>query len=483
MSSCSYHADKQGSWHCPSCIKSFCTTCFPGGEKNFDGTSARCPLCRSELTFSVEDEDLPPFWRISWQFFRYPLQLQPMILLGLLFLVTQIAMSDLSATVTEQAGQLVVGGVLALALFIMVIHYGLAIIAALSEEQWQAPKLFDSESNILLTFKLLVALFVMYFFAGLLSMVSHSLAVIASVLVTLSIPAVTMVIALTHSLRDATNPAILARVMVRIGWSYLLLWFAYTAVSNGGTALVWLFEGTESIKFLVTLLVVGSAYFSLVAYAMMGYTLFVNRNKLGLGNAEQQGVSLEPAEYDCQRVLGYSHLLLFEGRKKQAFEMVKDGLRRYPNEMRLRERMHRLLMLSEQTVLLDNHSQRYLALLHEKGNIGAAARTLDEVITKIPGFEPEPELRYAIANIYFQQGRFDKAEALIGEPESWPASYTDRAGLYLLLAKAGLESGRPLQSVAEFAATAGKLATPASQQQLEAQQLNQMALKMAEHSE
>ncbi|GAA5217671.1 hypothetical protein ACFSJ3_07095 [Corallincola platygyrae] len=479
MSGCSYHADQPQSWHCPSCEKSFCTSCFPGGEGNFEQGKARCPLCRGDLDFVPSDDAKPPFWKVSGDFFKYPLQLQPILLVTILLVLTQIALSQFMNLIDGQYGDIGLALTLAVVIFGWISHYGLTVMRLVADEEWKAPSVFGEEHNLLLTIKLFLA----YISCGVAvfatAFVSPNLAIMVMFFLTFAMPAIVMILGITESVRDATNPVLMVKMIYRIGWAYGLLWLAQMAISNG-SAYVTGSVGfqSESIKLIVSLLVLATTYFSMVSFAMMGYFLLEHKQKLGIAGGES-GETLAPAEFDIRKALGFSHVYLFEGRNSQAFELVKGALRRYPDDLRLRERMHRLLILKGDQELLFKHANKYFDQLIAKGNIGAVARAIDELLAKYPAFRPSVEVASEVASLFVRQGRFEKADSLVGDVDAWECDSNVKASLYLLLAKSALESGKVLSEVTTNAHAAAKLAKPGSPTSLEAAQLIDAAKKMA----
>ncbi len=483
MSTCNYHPNRDARWHCPNCQKAFCGNCFPGGDSNFYNGEARCPLCREPMSYQANNTAMPPFWRQSGRFFSYPLQKIPLLLLLICFAAVQLVVTDLS----DRFGllpQLLARGAAILALLVLATNYSLAVIRCTAEDDWQAPPL--SGGDITPSLKLMFGYFLVGVVISGLGLQAEPLSIAASLFFTLAVPAISMVLAVTGSMSSAFNPALLFRMIVRIGWSYLLLWLAYTAITNGSMLLATQVLDQEalaagdfgSLKSMLMLTSLSGIYFMLVASAMMGYTVYANSHKLGI-EAKVLGEPLPDDEYAVKRALGFSHIFAQEGRAQAAIGEIRTALGRYPDDLNLRARMHQLLMKHGDDDALLRQGEKYFDLLQKQRRLGVAVQLMDDINRRCPDYQLDVERRLPLAELLHQQGRFDKVEQLLSDLTQWPQDSAAQAQAWLLLAKNRLESGQPLVEVSNAADQAAEHPYAGNQIVEEARTLQQMATKMA----
>lgn|GEM_PF-847956 len=430
MNSCKYHPDRHSSWNCSRCHTDFCTTCFPGGSGNFGVPGPKCPLCLGDLEYQGDGREKEPFWRISHRFFSYPFQFQTLLLSVLMLVAGSSMLFGL------------MGLVITLLMVAMFFRYGFLVIESLASNDWEAPPALSAiGGSDHLILKMMVVILASGFAVGFLGHQSEFMGIIANGFVSLAMPACIMVMAMTRSMSAALNPIRLTQLMIRVGWSYLLLWFSLSIVWNGPFLIVWMMDESSSVLWATTFWILSSAYFGLVAYAMMGYTIYSRSHELGVSDFMEQGELLEPAQYEIKQALGFSFIYMWEQRRDQAMSTLQLALNKYPNDLRLLEQMLRLLLLGSSAEKIASHAEKYYRALDTGKNAGRAAVIYDELSSKIKGYRPaRPHQRFQIAEFFGRTGKYPKVIALLHDFEQWQG-YPGVQAAAVLLARAYTESG------------------------------------------
>lgn len=429
MTHCRYHSERPALWDCPGCAAAYCSECIPGGEENFNRGEPRCPLCLKELGFLGEGVEAEPFWRRSGELFGYGLRTGPLIGAVIAGLVMAMSPGFIQALLT-------------LAVNVVLLKFGLMVTVRLASGDWEPPSLWQAvEGDLTLFFKqlaliigiLLLPILVMAAGAPLLGGLFLFLALLA-------VPAGIMILATSESLMQAMNPLAQLKLIVTIGWPYLLLWFALTAVISAPDLAAWLFMDTALEEIGVFIIGALAFYSTVVAYALMGYLLFQHAGALGIAGYQERGRSLPVDRYQRQTGLGLSHVYAREGRMDDALGAVERGLAAQPLDPALHERKHRLLKSMQAEKRLVRHSEEYCGLLVRAGNPGSATAVLEDTWRRQPDFRlPDPVAALAIAEVFYQHGKLRQAKKLLVNLHRDHPDFAELGRAYLLLARIYLE--------------------------------------------
>ena len=430
MHRCQYHSERSALWSCWPCARYYCSECIPGGERNFGGGEPCCPLCNTSLDYLGGGVEAEPFWQKGPDLLRYGLKAGP------------LTAAAVTALVYSIGGQGLLLLLLTYGFYLVLLSYALKITVRMARGSWEPPSFGQAFSDDLsLSWKqvgLVVLLFVIPF--GVAVFVTPILGGLLFLLAMLALPAAIMLLALTESLFDAINPVMQWRLISAVGWPYLLLWFALSAVLTAPD-LVALALGDSAGGFGVILLINFLAFYSLlVAYALMGYLLFQYGGELGIAAHQERGRSLSVQDYQRKAALGVSHIYAREGRIEDALDVVNRALGRQNQDMALHERKHRLLKSRKNLRELAHHGRDYCRILVAGGNPGSATSVLRDIWQQDPDFKlQDPVAGLAIARVFYEQGRFrDAKRLLVNLHRDYPQF--DRLGeAYLLLGRIYLE--------------------------------------------
>lgn len=427
---CSFHRERSGLWDCPECGRVYCGECIPGGEDNFSGGEPRCPLCTKSLQYRGGGVEAAPFWRRGPELLRYGVRPRP---LGVAMLAALLFLVGLSSLITL---------VLLLLGYLVLVSYGLDITMRMAQGDWDSPRLGQAyRNNRELSLKQL-ALFVIILGIPVAAVITGSpvLGGLLFVLAMMVMPAAVMILALSECLADAINPVMQWRVMQAVGWPYLLLWLALSAVT-AAPDLVLMLVGDAGMGLASVFLVNVVAFDSLlIAYALMGYLLYQYGGELGLAGQQRRGRSLPPAQYRRKSAQGLSHIYAQQGRLEDALDAINTALAGDSGDLALRERKHRLLTSLEDKRKLTRHGREYCQQLAAAGNPGNATSVLKDIWQLDPDFRLEnPSASLAIARVFFQQRRFREVRHLLVHLHRDHPAFEQLGEAYLLLARVYLE--------------------------------------------
>ena len=273
---CHYHPAKPAYWSCQRCGKTMCQECVEardmGGHRQGQKLHV-CPNCNLPLHWLGVGNIIDPFWKRIPGFFLYPLSLRPLaLMLGL----------SVVAALLPKTGILAVVG--AVGIWGMAFKYAYAILKNTVGGDLTAPPL--NATNLYKDFGPVakqVGIYAAFYFAvGFVFVeIGRGAGIPFLMLATLFLPAMIMLLVCTESLLAALNPLMFVRLVVKIGWGYLLMYFFYSTLA-GAPALL----GHQVLPllppllhvFLFTLLQI---YYTFISYHLMGYVILQYHEALG----------------------------------------------------------------------------------------------------------------------------------------------------------------------------------------------------------
>ncbi|MGZ8274371.1 MAG: tetratricopeptide repeat protein [Burkholderiaceae bacterium] len=227
------------------------------------------------------------------------------------------------------------------------------------------------------------------------------------------IPAATMRLVITGSLRAALNPAELVALVQRIGKPYAALaafvfcadlcrtyGMAALAVAGGvGAGLVGAVGGPKtSLGFgsvaLLFFMAAGFWYFTYVICALIGYGMYQYADKLDIsvvGPGEQSLRSTATARTVDIKARTRDALIgqmVSAGEIKEAIELLSEDLRERPGDLSLHARFHRLVVAEGSTPRIEDHTDKYLTLLVKSQNWREALELYEEAIARRADWAP-----------------------------------------------------------------------------------------------
>lgn len=252
-------------------------------------------------------------------------------------------------------------------------------------------------------------------------------------------PSATMRLVMTGSLRGALNPPEMVNVIRRIGKPYGALCafvffadlsrtygMAFLAGAGGVGAGVMAGKaggagaglGVGGVV-LIFLLSVGFWYFSYVICALVGYVMYQYADRLEIsvvGPGEERLMSTTGRHADIKArtrdaLIGQ---MVTAGEIKEAIQLLQDDLRDRPQDLSLHARLHKLLLAENYGPRVDDHTDKYLALLAKSLNWREALDLVTEALERRADWAPrQVEIIVPLARAALQKGQPQLAATLI----------------------------------------------------------------------
>jgi hypothetical protein len=189
---------------------------------------------------------------------------------------------------------------------------------------------------------------------------------------------------------------------------------------------------------LVFLLSVGFWYFSYVICALIGYAMYQYADLLDIsvvGPGEDRLMSSTGRHADVKTrtrdaLIGQ---MLSAGEVKEAITLIEDDLRDRPNDLSLHARLHKLLIAENYGPRIEDHTEKFLALLIKSQNWHEALELADEALARRADWNPRQiESIAPLARAALQKGRAPLAGTLIrGFDKKYP-NHPDVAKIYFV---------------------------------------------------
>jgi tetratricopeptide (TPR) repeat protein len=273
-------------------------------------------------------------------------------------------------------------------------------------------------------------------------------------------PAATMRLVMTGSLRGALNPEELVNVIRRIGKPYAALCaFVFFADLSRTWGMVFLGSaggigagGVSGMGFLAAMLVfllsVGFWYFSYVICALIGYAMYQYADRLQIsvvGPGEERLMSSTGRHADVKArtrdaLIGQ---MVTQGEIKEAIDLLNDDLAKRPNDLSLHARLHKLIVAENYIPRIEDHTERYLALLVKSQNWREALDLVEEALARRADWNPRHAESIApLARAALQKGRPQLAATLIRGFDKKHPNHPDIPQVYFVGAQLMAETAR-----------------------------------------
>jgi hypothetical protein len=415
---------------------------------------------------------IQPFWERIHRFFVLPLDSAVLLRMG-----------GLSATFVASFALLFLGGFgfvlmlpAMLAILVVGARYGFKIIE-------RSSKGYLRPSEYPLTDEDLVSKYLPYKFVA----INIAFGILAALMVGLTggnefvalvvwlfffvgvLPAATMRLVITGSLRGAMNPAEMVALVKRIGNPYLALaafvfmgdlsrtygmaaLAAFGGVSAGalgmGGGKAGLGFGAAMMLFFVS---VGFWYFTYMICALIGYTMYQYADRLDIsvmGPGERSMRSVATArtiDVMARRRDAMIGQLVTSGDIKDAIQLLHHDLRERPNDLSLHARLHKLVIAEGSALRIDDHTDKYLNLLVKSQNWREALELYEDGVTRRPSWAPREGATVArLAQAALRAGKPQIAGALIKGFDKRFQNHPDIPKVYLVGAQLMAEfAGKP----------------------------------------
>lgn len=255
-----------------------------------------------------------------------------------------------------------------------------------------------------------------------------------------TLPATIMALSVTNSFVSGLNPVLWIKIIRGVGKSYAAL-FVFLALLSGGSNAVlpllgpllkgWLFLPVVDFCFL---------YFLYVMFAMMGYVLYQYHWELGVHveRLHDEGVAAPVdaiGDVIAERIAS--------GDVEAALEAAREQHQSAPEDIKVQERYHKLLLMAGKTDHVLEHGRRYLSLLLQKKQLDQAMTLHRRLLEVEPGFKPvSPDEILKLAQEAHRCRQFEMAFSLIEGFEQKFQNHVDIPQVRFLAARIQSEAFR-----------------------------------------
>ncbi len=403
---CKFHPLDAAINHCAICKADYCEFCSDESAAR-DSRYARseqvehnCFVCRGPLEPIGTAQLIPPFWSRLTDVYRYPLNIEAIIAL--------LVVSLLTAFIGNASLLLILPS-------IAMMLYSFACLRETAKGNLKAPGLEACfEGSVAQIIYVLIAVLVLgsgvynvfkYFGTG--------LGIMASAFFILAIPAIIIIIAVEEELGPALNPAELFSVMRATGISYFVM-ILFIIIMMSSVFVLIAFFGVQADSFIGILLQsLISNYYSVVTYHIMGYLVYQNHQELGFKTniKREKGAA---ARTDLERDKARLEVLIKAGDYETASDIARKLLNEPSANLWDWSRAFTLMCVSqpsEKAILMFND---YASKLDATGETDKLADAYLQLKKQQPEFViKNHEQRLLVAKSLFETGQYSQVVNLL----------------------------------------------------------------------
>jgi tetratricopeptide (TPR) repeat protein len=351
-------------------------------DANESSKRGQCPKCASHLKYLGAVNEIQPFWNRIPQFFSYPLQPAPLILMAICTFTPLLMQSTMLAKF------------LSFTLLIVLTKYTYSVLEYTSQGRLKPPSVGDAFSGgkFSLAFQQAIVLIIMgLLVVGALHIGGTVLGLLVGGFLMLALPASIIILAMEEQIQEAVNPLRLLSLMGAIGWPYMVL-YGYLILLVLAQSITLNFvevHFTRSTIHPVSGLVL--SYFSLVIFNMLGYLVFQYQDRLGY-SADFQTDDLPSASLPVdklQRLDADIDIALKEGRYEQVIGILTEQVAKFPSQGTRLEQLYKMLKVTENDATLMQFTQPLTRYFIKENKTSVAA----DILRRVWSFEPEYQLQ------------------------------------------------------------------------------------------
>jgi tetratricopeptide (TPR) repeat protein len=273
------------------------------------------------------------------------------------------------------------------------------------------------------------------------------------------LPAVSIRLVTTGSLRGALNLAEIFGAVRKIGRPYAALsGFVFGGVVGGLGALYVLgvlghggadpAKGGLGYAVLTLLFSVAFWYYAFAVCAVLGYALFQHADAFHIALLARDGKRLKSstgrhADVKARTRDALIGQMLTQGEIREAIELLNADLSQRPNDLSLHARLHKLLLAENYAPRVEDHTEKYVALLVKSQNWHEALELVEEALARRADWAPRRTESIApLARAALQKGRPQLAATLIRGFDKKHPNHPDIPQIYFVGAQLMAETGR-----------------------------------------
>ena len=429
---CAFHPTQPAWWQCPRCAKALCPHCIERRQGGPLGSEPIyfCPRCNQMAESLGISHIIPPFWKRLHTFFGYPLT--SIHSLGLIFGLALLSI------LFNQPG--IFMAILRFVIWAVMVKYAYEALRATAEGHFSPPPLSGKvlSDNFQIVLKQVALFFALFLILVLLIAPLGPIPfLLASLFMTLGLPAMIIILATSKDLGQALNPVNVIGLAYRIGGAYLLLLFFLYLLFLAPRAL-----GYYVIRFmpdaLQTFLVSAAEnYYTLLSYHLMGYVIIQYHDRLDYpvdleklmaaiqptgrfqssGNAGPPQKASDPNRGLLQEI---EHLIQ-DGNIDGAIDLIQTRTALKIDQMDLSDRYVSLLKIRNRTEEWAAYAPRHIELAVSASEKAKAIEVYLGCVEKNPEFTLSPALLFRIGGWLNETNRSKEAvQAFIRLAKKYP---------------------------------------------------------------
>lgn len=198
-------------------------------------------------------------------------------------------------------------------------------------------------------------------------------------------PASVIVLGVTDSLLAALNPLMLVRFVIRIGWSYVVLYLFVLLMASSRSTVNELIWSVLEPRFALPITTVIGIYFLVITFHLLGYVVFQFHEVLGgnkpaaIANSKDAAEALRFAEFER---------FLDEGNVDAAIAELEGMIANAPKDLDFHRKLHTLLATEQRGQQMVKHNRSYLPLLLEADQSRQAVQCVETTLLLEPDYQP-----------------------------------------------------------------------------------------------
>ncbi len=384
MQYCKYHPLQAATFCCNTCDTFSCDKCIDIGRERREVN--RCFSCENEVESLGATYNAEPFWRRLEQSFRYPLNVQTMVLI--------IGVSALTALLSYAPFTF---------LWILIltgafVRYAFTCLEQSSEGILEAPDINEAyQGGVGLLFQLL------FIFASIVGMVIGAgyvlgapAATFVGVISAIALPAIIINFATSGDLLESLNPLKTFGLIMSVGLPYGLL-LAFIMIMSASVGVLQNSIGDEFTLVNSILQSIIANYYVIVIFHIMGYMIFQYQGKLGFtARASTDEAFTERSDLDALQAK--IDVTVKEGEFETAADLFGEAVKKFPTDGPLLHKCFDFLYACKNQEDIVAFAPRYMSYLIKSQSLDKLNLVYKKVLQIAPGFVPKtPELRYALA--------------------------------------------------------------------------------------
>ncbi|MFT7372720.1 MAG: hypothetical protein ACI9T9_001408 [Oleiphilaceae bacterium] len=368
---CKYHPISPAMWLCKTCQTSYDKTCMPdANEKKKQGI---CPNCQHDLHYLKQRQAAPPFWHILPQFFLFPCNKEPLLILTISGLLSLTFL-----------GHYLLALAASICIIELVTRYGYQIIKKKDFTLTAPPGLSEVLSFRHFNKSLLVSVFIGLALLTPILTAQYTNLLLATFLGWLAfwlLPAVILVRFRQSKFDNTLKINTLLEPMIRMKWAYFGL--VCGIIIAFITSLILVDFSQQHLQKVFTPIVsaVTFSYFNLVLFSVLAYILHAHQSFSTISPSPSSKKSSRANQVNAinevdqiKRVDADIDIALKQGNYSQLVTRLEKELNRQSFSDLRRDQLYKLLCALNDHQRLEKYAHSFLAVMLGRGKIDEAAQ-------------------------------------------------------------------------------------------------------------